>query len=142
MYDDILIPTDGKDGSTVAIEHGVDLAARHDARVHGLYVVDEDVFEHYAAMDAIENAEAALADLGEDALYQLAAAADRENLDVETVEVRGKPHEAILDYATDHDIDCIVMGEGQHTEEYRRLLGSCTERVVRLSDVPVLVVKA
>ncbi|WP_267642212.1 universal stress protein [Haloarchaeobius amylolyticus] len=142
MYDDILIPTDGKDGSQVAIEHGVDLAERHGARVHGLFVIDEDVFEHYAATDAIENAEAALADLGEDALYQVASAADGANLDFEAVEVRGKPHEAILEYAADHGIDCIVMGEGQHSDEYRRLLGSCTERVVRLSDVPVLVVKA
>ncbi|WP_439028648.1 universal stress protein [Haloarchaeobius sp. DT45] len=142
MYDDILIPTDGTDGSSVAIEHGIDLAARHDARVHALYVVDEDVFEHYAATDAIENAEEALAGIGEDALREVAAAADRENLDVEAVEVRGRPHEAILDYAADHDIDCIVMGEGKHTDEYRRLLGSCTERVVRFSDVPVLVVKA
>jgi nucleotide-binding universal stress UspA family protein len=52
------------------------------------------------------------------------------------------PHKAILRYATEQDIDLIVMGTHGRTGVERYLLGSVTEKVVRLSDVPVLTVKA
>jgi nucleotide-binding universal stress UspA family protein len=47
-----------------------------------------------------------------------------------------------LDYATQQDVDLIAMGTHGRTGIERRLLGSVTERVVRLSDVPVLTVRS
>jgi nucleotide-binding universal stress UspA family protein len=38
--------------------------------------------------------------------------------------------------------DLVVMGTERRDDEYRRLVGSVTERVVRMADVPVHVVKA
>ncbi|WP_327052114.1 universal stress protein [Halomicrococcus gelatinilyticus] len=140
MYDRILIPTDGSDGSGAAVDSGFDLARQCDASVHLLYVVDDDVYGHYAGVDAIENAEPALEEQGERVLS--AAAAEADGVDVTTEIVRGHPHEEILACADDVDADLVVMGTEQHTGEYRRLLGSVTERVVRMSDGPVHVVKA
>lgn len=140
MYDRILIPTDGSDGSGAAVDSGVDLARHYDAAVYLLYVVDDDVYGHYAGVDAIENAESALQERGERVLS--AAADEADEVDVTTDLVRGHPHEAILAYADEADVDLVVMGTERHTGEYRRLLGSVTERVVRLSELPVHVVKA
>jgi nucleotide-binding universal stress UspA family protein len=75
MYDTILVPTDGSAGSELAVEHAVDLARRYDATLHLLYVVDTDVVNHYAGIDAIEGVEDALEAQGVDALDVAAEAA-------------------------------------------------------------------
>lgn len=40
MYENVLIPTDGSDGTKEAIEHGLELAETYGATVHALYVVE------------------------------------------------------------------------------------------------------
>lgn len=53
----------------------------------------------------------------------------------------GVPSEEILDYADANGVDLIVMGTHGRTGLPRLLLGSTTERVVRLFDAPVLTVR-
>jgi nucleotide-binding universal stress UspA family protein len=55
--------------------------------------------------------------------------------------LRGIPYWSILEYAEEMDVDCIVMGTHGRTGFERYFLGSVTERVARLADVPVLTVK-
>jgi len=70
------------------------------------------------------------------------AAADRlAGIDKETVVRGGDPHQVIVDYANDNDIDIIMMGTHGRTDLGRYLIGSVTEKVVRLSDAPVLTVR-
>ena len=142
MYETILVPTDGSAGSELAVEHALDLAERYDATLHLVYVVDTDVVNHYAGIDAIEGVEGALQTQGSDALDEAAARAEREGIAVERHVVEGTPHEALLDAVPVVGADLIVMGTERKSGEYRRLLGSVTERVVRMADVPVHVVKA
>jgi len=52
----------------------------------------------------------------------------------------GRPHKVIGDYAENHDIDLIVMGSHGRAGVRRALLGSVTERTLRSTHVPVLVV--
>ncbi len=68
-------------------------------------------------------------------------AARLEAVDTESVLRVGKPHQIILDYTAHHDIDIIVMGTHGRTGLDRYLLGSVTEKVVRMSDVPVVTVR-
>ena len=49
MYDDILVPTDGSGGTDETLRHAADLAKRHGATLHALYVVDKRVY--FAAGD-------------------------------------------------------------------------------------------
>ena len=42
MYDTVLFPTDGSETATEAAAHAIDLADRHDATLHVLYVVDHE----------------------------------------------------------------------------------------------------
>lgn len=55
--------------------------------------------------------------------------------------VHGRPHSGILSYAENNDIDLIVMETHGRTGLDRYLLGSVTEKVVRLADVPVVTVR-
>ena len=51
------------------------------------------------------------------------------------------PHEAILEYIDNEDVDLTVMGSKTRSGDYRRMLGSVTERVSRQSTAPVSIVK-
>ena len=144
MYDDILLATDGEIGSENATTHAIRLAALHDAMVHGLFVVDEDVYSAYSGdeyVDEHEGPEHGLEEVGEDALAAVRARAADSGVEVVETLRHGRPHEVIVDYATENDVDLIVLGTRRHPEEYRSLLGSVTDRVVRVSEKPVTVVK-
>ncbi|WP_265109340.1 universal stress protein [Halosolutus halophilus] len=144
MYDRILLPTDAEKGTELATEHAIALAEHADADLHLLYIVDSDVYSSYTGDEYVhefEGLEAALEQVGEDALEAAADAAREAGLEP-TVAVRhGRPHEEILDYAADEDVDLLVMGSKERSGEYRRLLGSVTDRVARLASRPVTIVK-
>jgi len=54
----------------------------------------------------------------------------------------GKPLKIILEYAEKYDVDLIAMGTQGIDSIIDRVLGSVTERVIELSDKPVLAVRA
>lgn len=62
------------------------------------------------------------------------------DLSCHSVIEHGSPYEAILSYVAENDIDLIVMGTHGRSGLSRVLLGSVTERVIRLSNDPVLAV--
>ena len=138
MYEHILVPTDGSDGTDAAVDHAIDLAETYDAALHTIYVVDANV----GADAGVANVYANLEQAGERAVQDVVDRAEAAG--VETVEgavAEGVPHRAILDYAEQRDVDLIVMGTHGRTGLDRYLLGSVAEKVVRLSDVPVMTVR-
>jgi nucleotide-binding universal stress UspA family protein len=144
MYDTVLFPTDGSKGSERAAESAVETAAAHGATLHVLHVVDEDVYKAYSGDEYVhdrEGLESALEQEGRDAVDDVADEAREAGVEVVTTVEHGTPHDDILTYADDHDVDIIIMGTKDRTGEYRQLLGSVTDRVVRTSSVPVTVVK-
>ncbi|EFW90889.1 stress response protein [Haladaptatus paucihalophilus DX253] len=138
MYDTILVPTDGSDSAAEAARNAVELAKRFDATIYAVYVIDigamwPDAYEGSILNDLEERGKKAVAAVREPA----------EDADIDVVDdvvTGGHPHRVILDYADDNDIDCIVMGTHGRRGLDRYLLGSVTERVVRMADVPVLTV--
>ncbi|WP_255198708.1 universal stress protein [Halorarius litoreus] len=138
MYRDVLVPTDGSDAAEAAVEHAIDHAVRYDAALHVVHVVDP------VTLPPSPNGGRILETLerqGRAAIERVAQQA--ENAEVRTIEsavVSGPPHTGILEYIDEHDIDLVVMGTHGRRGLDRFLLGSVTERVVRLTDVPVLVV--
>lgn len=69
------------------------------------------------------------------------AASQFDDVETHTYVRVGTPHQIILTYADHHDVDIIVMGTHGRTGVQRYLVGSVTEKVVRLSDVPVITVR-
>jgi len=144
MYDRILLSTDGTVASEEAATHALDLAAEHDAVLHALYVVDEDVVTAYSGdeyVDESEGPEHGLEEHGEETLAALRDRASAAGVDLETSLHHGYPAEAIVAYADDCDADLLVLGTKRRPEEYRALLGSVTDRVLRLTTRPATVVK-
>lgn len=135
MFERILIPTDGTPNSECAVENGLGLAAKHDAEVYALYVVEtSSSMGHYDL--AVERREAE----GEEAVEAVERRGAEYGVPVTKAFRYGDPREEILDYADDHDVDLIMMGT-RGRSGFGRLVsaGSVAERVVRKADVPVMV---
>lgn len=132
MYERILVPTDGSDPSERAAAHALDLAAQFDATVDALFVVED---AHWDMV--VEKEEAA----GERALDAVASMGETRGVTVEKHLRRGSAAGQIIDAAADYGADLIVMGTQGRTGFSRiASAGSTTERVVRLTDIPTLVV--
>lgn len=143
-YGRLLLPTDGSDASEAAAPHAAALADRFDATVHVVSAVDVEraggLFDAGGVPEEyVENLEE---DAGRDVDAMVERLAEYDDLPVETAVVRGSPHEAIEDYATDEGVDVVVMGAHGRSGVRRWVLGSVTDRVLRSVDVPVLVVPA
>lgn len=145
MYDDLLVPTDGGDHADRAAAHAGYLAERFDATVHVLGVVD--VRAAAGAFDAGGVDEAFVDDLRERARAAVDAVADSlteggRGDRVRTAVERGAAAETILEYVDDRGVDLVAMGTHGRRGVERLVTGSVTERVVRLSDVPVVTTRA
>lgn len=136
MYNKILVPTDGSEGSEVALEHAKSLAKNYDSEVHLIYVAD---VRTQNTGDIMANFMGELEKIGEKAVSSMHEELEEVDSVVKEV-IKGIPHREIIDYANEKDIDLIVMGTHGRTGLDRILLGSVTEKVVRTSEVPVMTV--
>lgn len=139
MYDTILIPTDGGKTAMAGAEHGVEMAAALGASVHTVYVVEEgsNPWDRSSLEDQMDVAE----DYGEEQTGKVADLAAEAGVDcTEEVVVGPKIPVQIYEYAEENDIDAIVMGSG-YRGSLGGLLGSTAEKIVRMTDMPVTVVR-
>lgn len=144
MYERLLLPTDMSPGVDRAIDHAIDAAKRYDAELHVLYVVDADTYSSYPGDEYVhefEGLESALERAGEDAVEDIAQRASDAGVTTTHVIRNGVPHREILKYMDEADIDQTILGSKNRSGEYRRLLGSVAERVARMAERPVTVVK-
>jgi len=142
MYDRVLLPTDGSDVIEDALDHGLDLADRHDAELHTIYVVDRRRYLG-APEDVQSDLESTLTHEGESAIATIEERAFAFDLDVVSEIREGIPYKEVLAYAEEGEADVIVVGSHGKTGRDRiATLGSVTERVVKNAAVPVFVVPA
>ncbi|WP_340101382.1 universal stress protein [Salinibaculum salinum] len=140
MYDRILVPTDGSEGTEKTLDHAVEMATRYDADIHALAVIDERQFEQLEGDQKFET-ETTLEDHCERAVARVAERAGSEGIAVTTAIRSGVPSQRIIEYAAENGIDVVIMGtHGRSDHERIATVGSVTQRVVENAEVPVFVV--
>ena len=157
MYSNILVPLDGSEPGERALRTAESLARIHSASIYLIHVVPwqpelEGAKRGFLAAVSAQAAEHQHREAhhlredriasGKEYLEQLAANLRHADLKVETAIVEGAVAEKILEYAKQHDIDLITMCTQGYGGIKRRLLGSVTDRVIRSSETPVLVLPA
>ncbi|WP_330631879.1 universal stress protein [Halocatena halophila] len=144
MYESVLIPTDGSDGTAAAVREGIELAHRYGSTIHALSVIELAYTEESVADAGVwesvfetrkRECEAAVVEV------DAAVASAGHELSVTTAIRQGYPATEIVAYADQHDVDCIVMGTHGRTGMRRYLLGSVTSSVVRRATRPVVTVQ-
>jgi nucleotide-binding universal stress UspA family protein len=143
MYANILIPTDGSELASKAVQHGIDLAKRIGAKVTVLTVLppfrtfttDTQMIEDTPAQYKARMHEHAGKTLG-----TAAAAAQAAGVACETVQVEHEhPYQAIIDTAVSKGCDLIVMASHGRHGISAIILGSETVKVLTHCKLPVLV---
>lgn len=143
MYEKILYATDFSEMAKKAFQYVKELKEAGAKDVVLLHVVDKRVFDGIATQTAID----ALSMEKEwvDTVFRQIAAVENdlknEGFSVKTRIEKGVPFKEIISVANEEDASVIVMGSHGKGNIPEMLLGSVTEKVVRKSAKPVLVVK-
>ncbi len=147
MYDTILVPTDGSDAAESAIDDAITIAGKFDATIHALYVVDTDSVNYAIGTEQVDRLKSGqfdempeLAERADAAISTVVEAAKAAGVPTVKAVRAGIPHRVIRDYVKAEGIDLVVMGSHGRSGVKRALLGSVTERTLRSTRVPVLVV--
>ncbi|WP_197409735.1 universal stress protein, partial [Haloferax profundi] len=135
MYERILFPVDETTESSAILHHASEIAHWSDGMVQLLYVAntarDSVTLVDNEVVDALERQ-------GEDTVAEAGEILDTLGVEYGTDVVQGNPAPTIAEYATKYGYDLVVMPTHARHGITRRILGSVTEKVVRLSEVPVL----
>lgn len=146
MYAHILIPTDGSEFSNVAITAGAALAKALNADVTIITVVDTPepliVESEVVGPDRHERREIAQIEAVE-ILSRAKQVAEGVGVTCGTISAIDKrPYEAILEAASTHDCDLIVMASHGRSGIAALLIGSETQKVLTHTKLPVLVYRS
>lgn len=140
MYDNILVPTDGSPDAENAIARAFDLAQTGDATIHVLHVIDPGLTSVDLDSTESEKLRRQSEKHGREATVRIQERATDLGLDTVRAVHERTPYRAILKYIDENEIDLVVMGTHGRTGGERARLGSTTERVITLADVPVMAV--
>lgn len=138
MYKDILLPFDGSDEAAEALHHAAEIAHWADATICVLFIADTT----RDSVTVVENQVVdALVQEGEDVVEEAEKTLHTLGADYDSDVVQGNPAPTIAKYAERYGHDLIIMPTHGRKRVSRYLLGSVTEKVVRLASVPVLTVR-
>lgn len=144
----VLIPVDFSAYSEVALLHACRLAKCFNAKPLVLHVVhDPGEVSGYYSMTMkkkhLHRIEDSATEMLNDFLHRTAKANRllSEIHKAESLLIRGLPENRILEVADKYNVTMIVMGSRGRTGLKNLMLGSVAERVMKLANVPVTVVK-
>lgn len=137
MATDILVPTDGSDPAERAFEHALDVATAENGQLHLLHIVDSGRY----GQPALSTAELVVTEQEDEATHQLthlSTRASRQDVEATHETCRGDPVAEIERCVDEHDVDTVVMG--REGFEHKRSMGSVAGKLLRRSDVEVVLV--
>ncbi|MCD7782093.1 MAG: universal stress protein [Methanosphaera sp.] len=149
MYKKILLPTDGSKNSEKAIQHAVTVADKDGSEITILNVVDSVYLTGLPEEDIITQSEMILEEESKKITQHVSNIiqeyADENGINVSNITltpktVEGNAADIILKVSEEEKMDIVVIASsGKHMLD-RFLLGSVTEKAVRHSKVPILIV--
>ncbi len=143
MYRNILLATDGSELADRAVEQGLELAKQLGAKATIVTVTDMIPTGYYGAIptqEMIDRYEEASSKHAHNVLSRIARRAEDMGLECASRHVKDQQAaEGILETAKADHCDLIVMASHGRRGLAKYLLGSEAQKVVTLSEVPVLI---
>lgn len=133
-FERVVVPTDGSDYPARALA-AIDRWLADGARVHGVYVVDADIYD---LADAPRSIIGILREGGEGALADLAEILADDSVRYRRHVRRGRVTPTLLDAIGEVEAGLVAMGSRGQTTGEGRLIGSTTRALLRSTSVPVL----
>ena len=145
MYHNLLVPVDGSPFANRAVDTAIALARCWDASIRLVHVIRDlslprEILEMIAAgeitagrLQILRDSAAIILDNAADRCHQ----AGLNNVGKECL--RGDPATMLLDYATQNEVDLIVLGQ-RGLQPHNDLLGGVARKLVNTTTIPCLVV--
>jgi universal stress protein A len=142
----IIVPTDFSEYSDKALQQAIDIAGQYHSRItllHVIGIVIQCTIDYCFDPKTINSVEQeSIAAAKKMFQIQLDKFPDSKPLDI-TADIRkGVPYEEILKVQQEKKGDLIVLASHGQTGLLRHLIGSVTEKVLRHSKCPVLLVRS
>ncbi len=143
MYSKILVPLDGSKLGERAIQHAEEIAGRAKAEIIFFQVVQNPLRSVPIAAGQKEDTKALqeVTDKASAYLDKVASPLKAKGIKARSVVRVGEPKGKILEEAQKENVDLIVMSTHYHGELYKMVVGTITEKVIRGTERPVLLVK-
>ncbi|HIV99042.1 MAG TPA: universal stress protein [Candidatus Ornithospirochaeta avicola] len=145
-FTNILVYLDGSEGSLSALMYAIMLSRSTGARLHALYVINTkalgDLVKRRIFIDQEMNEY--LEDLKKDAERHLRHAertAMQKDVNITCVKAEGSPHSEVMKYIKENHIDLLALASINTIRSRREELVSESDRMLRTSPCPVIVVK-
>ncbi len=135
----ILAPVDFSENSRKGVEMARTLAREHGAEIDYLHTIEQQLHPSFQVIgiESIFILNPELKQITRDKLEEFCPA---DGLPAQYHIIEGPSAPTIVDFASDHHTDLIVMATHGYTGLDHLLIGSTTERVVRMAGCPVLTV--
>ena len=145
MFEKILYPTDFSDVSKKAMDFIKQLKGAGTKEVVVFHVIDERIIDrikhHSDAGINLEEFEKKMEENAQEEISAIEGELKKSGFDVKTRIDKGVPFREILKAEQEEDISVVVIGSHGVSCIEEMFLGSCSEKVIRKSRKPVLVVR-
>jgi len=143
MYKRMLVPLDGSELAEVVFTYAKELAARIGLEVFLFHVFNpEEVALAPLHRTYVEHKAEIIKRESQEFQEKKGIAPRSKPVEVRGAAVTGYPAEEILRYSDENDIDFILMANLGRSGVRRWAIGSVAEKVLRTSNIPVLLVRA
>jgi nucleotide-binding universal stress UspA family protein len=140
----ILVPVDFSEHSQNALTNAKEIAKSYEAKIHLLHIIEETIHPAYSLtgkssiFDIVPN----IKEDCEKRLKKMIIETIGDDVKTEIHIVSGQAANEIINFAKSNSMDLIVIATHGLTGLEHLLLGSTTEKVVRMSSCPVFTVKS
>jgi nucleotide-binding universal stress UspA family protein len=136
MYQRILVPLDGSQTAEIVLPYAEDIAARFSAKLVLVSVSDS------GAPDSVHLYGLYLEHVKEQIQRRLKRYRTKREVKLHSEVLQGKPADEILRYATDNNINLIVMANHGSSSQGPWSLGNIAGKVLWAAESPVLLIRA
>jgi len=148
MIKKILVPVDGSDHATKAVEFAASMANKYNGTLHILHVVKKreipkGIRDFMEGEGITESPSSIHLELIAKKVVDMALEAAKNSgiRDATDVVIEGDPAETIITYAKDHEMDIIIMGSRGLGNFKGLVLGSVSNKVCHMSGCTCVTVK-
>lgn len=142
----ILFSTDFSPCSAHAFKYALELAKQHNAEIavmHVLVLYQEDPYKSTSKLPGMEDMYQASEKQARNAIEETFLDSSNERIPISYCVERGlSAADKILEYATKHETDIIIMGTHGHSAFRHLFLGSVTEKVIRYAPCPIMTIRS
>ena len=139
----ILVPIDFSIHSKTALKYALKIAPTYNAKLQLLHVVEESIHPAFYAsgINSIFEINSQLKSRSKEVIREMLDSVGGKEVETDIFVVEGRASSEIIKFAEEKSSDLIIISTHGLTGIEHLLLGSVTEKVVRMAKCPVLTVK-